>query len=55
MQPEAGLLKSRMKEVMFKEAHEQLGIGRSHLCAHGSSLELVVMLGVEGELVVRIW
>ena len=30
MQPEAGLLNSGMKEVLFKEPHEQVGIGRGH-------------------------
>ena len=41
-----------MKEVLFKEAHEQVGIGTGHLCAHGSSLDQEVMLGVKGEVVV---
>jgi hypothetical protein len=41
-QPEAGLLESRMKEVLFKEAHQQISIGRVHSCAHGSSVDLEI-------------
>jgi hypothetical protein len=26
LQPDAGLLRSRMNEVLFKEAHEQVGV-----------------------------
>ena len=32
--------------------YEQVGVGRGHLCAHGSSLDLEVMLGVKGEVAV---
>ena len=38
-----------MKEVLFKEAHEQVG---AEVCANGSSLDIEVMLEVEGEVVV---
>ena len=41
-----------MKEILFKETHEQVCIGRGHACAHGNSLNLEVMLGVKGEMVV---
>ena len=30
MQPEAGILESGMKEILFKETHEQVCIGRDH-------------------------
>ena len=50
MQPETGLLESGMKEVLFKEVHEQVGAGRDHAGAHGSSLDLAVLLGVEEEV-----
>ena len=51
-QPEAGFLKSEVKEILFKETHEQVCIGRGHMCAHGSSLNMEVIPGVKGELVV---
>ena len=51
-QPEAGFLNNGVKEILFKESHEQVGIGRGHTCAHGSSLNLEVMSGVKGEMVV---
>ena len=41
-----------MKEILFNEPHEQVGIGRSHSDAHGRLLDLKVMLGVESEVVV---
>ena len=41
-----------MKEVLFKETHEQVGIGRGHMGAHGSSLDLEVMSGIKGEMIV---
>ena len=41
-----------MKEILFKETHKQIGIGGGQLCAHGSSFNLEVMLGVEREVVV---
>ena len=47
-QPEAGFLESGMNEIVFKETHEQVGIGEHH----GSSLYWEVMPGVEGEMVV---
>ena len=50
-QPEAGFLKSGVKEPPFKEAHEQVGIGGGHSCVHGSYLDLEVILGVDGEMV----
>ena len=40
-QPEAGFLVSGVKEILFKETHEQVGIGRGHKGAHGSSLNLL--------------
>ena len=49
---EAGLPKSGMKEVLFKEAYEQVCVGRGHLCTHGSFLDLEVILEVKGEMVV---
>ena len=51
-QPEAGFLNSGVKEILFKETHEQVGIGRVHTGAHGGSLNLEVMFGVKGEMVV---
>ena len=51
-QPEAGFLDSRVKEILFKEIQEQVGIGRGHTSAHGGSLNLEEMFGVEGEMVV---
>ena len=36
----------------MKEIHEQVGVGRGHTGAHGSSLNLEVMSGVKGEMVV---
>ena len=39
-QTEAGFLESGVKEILFKETHEQVCIGRSHTCAHGGSLNL---------------
>ena len=53
-QPEAEFLESGVKKILFKETHEQVCIGRDHACAHGSSLNLEVMPGVKGEMVVRI-
>ena len=52
MQPEAGFLESGVKEILFKETHEQVSIEGSHLCTQGSSLYVEVMLGVKGEMVV---
>ena len=43
---------SGMKEILFKETHEQVCIGRGHTFAHCSSLNLEVITGVEGEMVV---
>ena len=51
-QPEAGFLDNRVKEILFKETHEQVGIGRGHTGAHGVSLNLEVISGVKGEMVV---
>ena len=51
-QPEAGFLDSGVKEILFKETHEQVGIGRGHTGAHGGSLNLEIMSGVKGEMVV---
>jgi hypothetical protein len=51
-QPEAGFLDSGVKEILFKESHEQVGIGRGHTGAHGGFLNLEVMSGVKGEMVV---
>ena len=44
MQPEAGFLDSGVKEILFKET--QVGIGRGHTGAHGSSFNLEEMFGV---------
>ena len=43
---------SRAEEVLFKEAHEEVGIGKDHSYAYGNSLDLQVMLEVEGEVIV---
>ena len=51
-QPEAGFLASGVKEILFKETHEQVGIRRGHTGAHGGSLNLEEMFGVDGEMVV---
>ena len=48
IQPNARFLKSRKKEFLFKEIHEQDGVGRDH----SSVLDIEVMLGVKGEMVV---
>ena len=40
-----------MKEILFKESHEQVGTGRGHMGAHGGSLNLEAMFGVKGEMV----
>ena len=34
-QPDAGLIKSEKKKVLFKESHEKFCIRRSHAGAHG--------------------
>ena len=47
-----GFLDSGLKEILFKETHEQVGIGRGHTGAHGGSLNLEVMFGVKGEMIV---
>ena len=52
--PAAGFLVSRVKEILFKETHEPVGIGRGHMGAHGGSLNLEIMSGIKGEMVVRI-
>ena len=36
-QLEGGLYENGMKYVLFKEAHEQIGVGGCHSCAHDSS------------------
>ena len=51
-QPEAGFLDSGVKEILLKETHERVGIGRGHTGAHGGSLNLEVTFGVKGEMVV---
>ena len=51
-QSEVPFFESRVKEILFKETHEQVCIGRGHMCAHGSSLNMEVIPGVKGELVV---
>ena len=51
-QPEAGFLDSGVKEILFKETHEQVGIGRGHTGAHSGFLKLEVMFGVAGEMAV---
>ena len=45
-QPEAGFLDRGVKEILFKETHEQVGIGRGHTGAHGGSFNLELMSGV---------
>ena len=52
MQSEAGFLENGLKEIPFKDALEQVGIGGGHSCAHGSSLDLEIVLGAKGEMVV---
>ena len=52
MQPGAGFLENGEKAILLQETHEQVDIGGDHLCAHGSSLDLEVILGVKGEMVV---
>ena len=47
MQPGAGFLDSRVKEILFKETYEQVGPGRGHMGVHGGSLNLEVMFGVK--------
>ena len=42
-----------MKEIRFKDAHEKVSIGGGDSCAHGSSLELEVMLGVKGKMIIN--
>jgi hypothetical protein len=37
---------------MFKEAHDQIDIERGHSFTIGNSLDLEIVLGVEGEVVV---
>ena len=37
-QPESGFLNSGVKEILFKETHEQVGIGRGHTGAHAVPL-----------------
>ena len=44
----AGKMDSGVKEILFKETHEQVGIGRGHMGAHGDSFYLEVMSGVKG-------
>ena len=39
-EPEAGFLESGVKEILFKETHEQVSIGGGHLCAHDCSIYL---------------
>ena len=41
-----------MKEILFKETHEQVGIERGHMGVHGGSLNMELMFGVKGEMVV---
>jgi hypothetical protein len=48
-QSEVGFL----KEILFKEAHEHVGVVRGSMSAYGSFLDLEVKLGVDGEVVVR--
>ena len=48
-QPETGFLDSGVEEILFKETHEQVGIERGHTGAHGGSLNLEEMFGVEGK------
>ena len=43
---EAVLLESGIKEVLFMEAHEQIGIRRGIVCAHGSEIigDLIILM-----------
>ena len=41
-----------VKEILFKETHKQVCIGRGCMCAHGGSFYLEVMPRVEGEMFV---
>ena len=43
----AAIFVNGMKEVLFKEALEHVYVGRGYLCAHGSCLELEVMIFFE--------
>ena len=52
LQPEARLTKFGIKEVLFKEAHVQFIKVRANAGVHVHSLDLKIMLGVEGELFV---
>ena len=52
-QAEAEFLESGVKEIMFKENHKQIGIGRDYMGTHSSFLDLEIMLGVEGEMLMR--
>ena len=45
--PDAGFLESRMKEALFMEASDKVGIGTGFLCVYDSSLDIQIMLGVE--------
>ena len=49
----AAIFVNGMKEVLFKDALEHVNVGRGYLSAHGSCLELEVMIFFEGELVVN--
>jgi hypothetical protein len=51
-QPEAGFLENGVKEILLKETHEEVSTVGDHLCVHGSSHYLEVMLAVEREMVV---
>ena len=42
----------KKKNAIKQETHEQLDIGRGHTGAHGGYLNLEVMFGVKGEMVV---
>ena len=47
----AGFIGFRVKEFLFKVAHNQISIGGGHMGAHGLAFDLEVMMGVEGEVV----
>ena len=48
----AGFIELGAKELLFKVAHEQVGIGEGHAGAHGRAFDLEEISGVEGEIVV---
>ena len=46
----AAIFVNGMKEILFKESLEHVYVGRGYLCAHGSCLELEVMMFFERKI-----